>query len=255
LFNYLLVAFFSIFITLLIVSFGFVAYKNARGDAKKQAEDATKEWIENEGNRQLEPIIKKLQEEAQTKIEEAVKTAKEDIERQSKAEEFLMEGKNYYFNKEYNEAIKYFHKAINENYKYSRAYSGIGRAYKNLEQYEQAIIYYKKAIEMNIEYDRAYINLFSLQLSINQAFELENRYIELFKDNNEKFIQYEMLKILQSIVNGKNVDIDDWKNKYKEVKLDLAWYELDTWISNVKDGEIKTKLLEVIEIFKNHNKD
>ena len=95
---------FAIFITVLLLGFGFLAYRNAKADAKKEAEDTTKNWLENDGNNQLTTIINKLEEEARHKIEEAVKTAKEDIKKQAEAEDLFLQGRSYYLNKEYEKA-------------------------------------------------------------------------------------------------------------------------------------------------------
>jgi tetratricopeptide (TPR) repeat protein len=296
-----LVAFFSIFITLLIVSFGFVAYKNARGDAKKQAEDATKEWIENEGNRQLEPIVNKLEENfkqlAEKKTDELNQLLKEFKKEHKKQldkyeSDFKQLKANYtsqekevidknakesenkdvktfddywnillqhYTKSEFNKMLLIFEKAEKlenlSNQEKSNLLNSKGFTYYTLKEYEKAIEYFKKAIEINPQNDGAYTNLFEIQLTLNKPFELENFYVNLFKDNKETFIRYEMLKILQSIVNKKNVNIENWKEKYNTISFDdSSWYELDTWISNMQDGEIKTKLSEALKVFKNHNK-
>ena len=40
---------FAIFITVLLLGFGFFGYRNAKADAKKEAEDTTKNWLEKDG--------------------------------------------------------------------------------------------------------------------------------------------------------------------------------------------------------------
>ena len=101
----------------------------------------------------------------------------------------------------------------------------------------------------------AYSNLFELQLTQNQSFnkELETKYIELFANQKNTFIKYEMLKILQDIVNDKEVKINSWRAKYRGVDLGgWSFDELDMWIGEIKDSKIKNRLMEAVEVFKKH---
>lgn len=52
---------FAIFITVLLLGFGFFGYRNAKADAKKEAEDTTKNWLEKDGKVKLNEIIQELQ--------------------------------------------------------------------------------------------------------------------------------------------------------------------------------------------------
>jgi len=65
----------------------------------------------------------------------------------------------------------------------------------------------------------AYVNLFELQLTQNQPFdsELETHYIQRFSKDKKSFIHYQMPKILEDIVEGPSVDIEEWRQKYREV--------------------------------------
>ena len=47
-------------------------------------------------------------------------------------------------------------KLIGTNKNYARAYNGIVVAYKTKKHYDEAIKYYKKAIEINPKYDAPY---------------------------------------------------------------------------------------------------
>ena len=136
---------FAIFITVLLLGFGFLAYRNAKADAKKEAEDTTKNWLENDGNNQLTTIINKLEEEARHKIEEAVKTAKEDIKKQAEAEDLFLQGRSYYLNKEYENAKEYYNKALQAGHK--GALNNFGNLYSEQKEYEKAEEYYLKAID------------------------------------------------------------------------------------------------------------
>ena len=124
-----------------------------------------------------------------------------------------------------------------------------------LKEYNKAIESYKKSIKINPKKDMAYSNLFELQLTQNQSFnkELETKYIELFANQKNTFIKYEMLKILQDIVNDKEVKINSWRAKYRGVDLGgWSFDELDMWIGEIKDSKIKNRLMEAVEVFKKH---
>jgi len=93
-----------------------------------------------------------------------------------------------------------------------------------------------------------------LQLTQDEPFDevLEHKYVELFQDKKETFIQYEMLKILESIYSNQkyNLSLDDWEEKYQGVGLDWGWNEFDVWIETIKDIDKKGKLLEAVGVFK-----
>jgi tetratricopeptide (TPR) repeat protein len=63
---------FAIFITVLLLGFGFFGYRNAKADAKKEAEDTTKNWLENDGKNQLNEIIQKLQKQSEKEFSQLV---------------------------------------------------------------------------------------------------------------------------------------------------------------------------------------
>ena len=149
---------FAIFITVLLLGFGFLAYRNAKADAKKEAEDTTKNWLENDGNNQLTTIINKLEEEARHKIEEAVKTAKEDIKKQAEAEDLFLQGRSYHLNKEYDKAEEYYNKALEAGH--TGALNNLGVLYCNQGNYKKAEEYYNEALESGD--NRALINFGNL---------------------------------------------------------------------------------------------
>lgn len=69
--------------------------------AKEEAYKVTENWIKNEANKQFQDKIKELEIDAQEKIAEAVKTAKDEIKQQSEAEDLFLQGRSYHLNKEY----------------------------------------------------------------------------------------------------------------------------------------------------------
>ena len=63
---------FAIFITVLLLGFGFFGYRNAKADAKKEAEDTTKKWLEKDGKKQLNEIIQELQKQSEEEFSKLV---------------------------------------------------------------------------------------------------------------------------------------------------------------------------------------
>ena len=68
----------------------------------------------------------------------------------------------------------------------------------------------------------------------------------------EIFIAYEMLKILQDIVQNKEVDLEEWVQKYRGVELGWDFDILDEWIDGFDEGEVKERLREAMGVFKGH---
>ncbi len=64
---------FAIFITILLLGFGFFGYRNAKADAKKEAEDTTKNWLEKDGKEKLNEIIQILQKQSEEEFSQLVK--------------------------------------------------------------------------------------------------------------------------------------------------------------------------------------
>lgn len=153
---------------------------------------------------------------------------------------------------EYNKAIELFYKAIDINPKYYNAYYNIGVIYAKINNNEKAVELYKKVIEINPKEAKAYINLFECELVSEKVFDidLENKFIENFKDDKNILIKYELLKILSDIKANQTIDLEKWQRNYKEQNLnDWSLDELIEW-ANKKDSPTKEKLLEAIEVFK-----
>jgi tetratricopeptide (TPR) repeat protein len=63
--------------------------------------------------------------------------------------EIILKGNEHYYNKEYNEAIKYYDKALEIDPKYALAWNNKGVAVGKLEKYNEAIGCYDKALEID----------------------------------------------------------------------------------------------------------
>ena len=139
----------GLLITIVSAISGWLGYTKAKTEskevAKEEAYKVTENWIKNEANKQLQDKIKELEIDAQEKIADAVKTAKDEIKLQSKAEELFAKAYNAQYKKEYDKAEEYYLKAINAGN--NDALNNLGNLYQEQEEYEKAVEYYLKAID------------------------------------------------------------------------------------------------------------
>jgi len=200
---------FAIFITVLLLGFGFFGYRNAKADAKKEAEDTTKNWLENDGKEKLSEIITTLEEKAQKEISTAVKTAKDEIKQQSKAEELFMQGNSHYYNKDYEKAEEYYKKAIDAGN--NDALNNLGNLYDEQKQeYLKAEEYYKKAINAGI--NDALNNLGALYYEQKEYSKAEEYYKKAIDAGNNNALNN--LRILYTEQN-EHTKLEQLKQKYK----------------------------------------
>ena len=65
-----------------------------------------------------------------------------------------------------------------------------------------------------------------------------------------------MLKTLQNIAQNKEANLEEWKEKYKDVSLGgWGFTALDSWVAKMGEGEMKRKVKEALEVFKAHKND
>lgn len=199
------------------------------------------------------PNFEKRAKILQDRYESAIQEEIEDIEQMEDKTylDYHILGDSYYNKKDYDNAIKAYQKVIELNPENYKAYYDLGLSYGKKEEYDNAIEAYQKVIEINPENESAYTNLLEIQVmkDLPLSVEFEKRYVQLFNDK-KSFMKYEMLKIISFIFENKEVNLDKWLNDYQEYNLgDWSFFELDRWV-NKKEGEIKEKLLEAINVFK-----
>ena len=62
------------------------------------------------------------------------------------------------------------------------------------------------------------------------------------------------MKILEAIYHDEvYISLSQWKQKYKNIKLEWDLIYIETKIRFMQESDKKTKLLEAIRVFKNHN--
>jgi len=163
-------------------------------------------------------------------------------------------GLAYSYLGQYKESETYYKKALAINPKYEPIYNSLISQYRYLNETEKTIEYYKKYLKVNFKNNMLYMALFEYQLTNNREFDSvgEEQYIKQFKIYSYIYVQYEMLKILSNIYMGKDVNINEWQNKYRGIPLSWSFTQEDIWVDNMADGKVKTKLIEALNIFKNH---
>jgi tetratricopeptide (TPR) repeat protein len=160
----------------------------------------------------------------------------------------------------YKKAIKLYKELCELNSKkYTKflvqALNAFGGYYSKIEKNNKSILLYNEALSFDTNNADAYINLFELQLIIDGKFNkrLEDRFIVLYKNQQEVYCEYEMLKIFQNIVDNKKINIGLWLKKYELVKLNWNFNLLKKWITTIDDKEVKEKLELILNEFSEHD--
>lgn len=201
---------FAIFITVLLLGFGFFGYRNAKADAKKEAENTTKNWLNNEADQQLNEMITKLEDVAKEKIGEAIKTAIDEIKKQSEATDLFLQGRSYHLSNEYEKAKEYYNKALDAGH--TGALNNIGALYYNQGNYEKAKEYYNKALEIK-DY-RALNNLGLLYKEQKNYEKAEEYFVKSLEIEDSNIRALNNLSILYKEQN-ENEKLEKLKQKYK----------------------------------------
>jgi len=158
-------------------------------------------------------------------------------------------------------ATEYSKKAIELNPDFILPYNNIGTINLHNGKFDEALMWYRKAIKLDNQYANAYQNIFRLNLICNMEFEkgLEKKFIEKFYSDQNNFKNYEMLYIFKDIKNEKNVSekIKLWKVKYSKFKFrnNYTFDDIEKWINEENNLEIKNNLKKALQEFKNHSID
>jgi len=170
---------------------------------------------------------------------------------------FIAEGEMYNDEKEYDQAIVSFQKALDIDPNNDEAHCGLGFSYICKKEYTKSIDYYNKYLKINPSSDNCYAYESLYELHIIQDLPLnvkdEEKYIALFQEEKEYFIVYEMLNIMHSISKGNNPDIVAWSRKYDGIDSEWDFEELHLWVNKRKEDNIKQELLKALKVFENHD--
>ena len=123
-------------------------------------------------------------------------------------DELLRQGKAYYNNKEYEEAIKYFQKAAELNPDDETNWSWLGCSYNLNGNYEEAIRCLNKSVELNPDNDWNWAwlgNSYNKNCQFKEAKDIHNKLLENNKDNKE------IAEKLNFIKDSGNISKKSWK--------------------------------------------
>jgi len=129
------------------------------------------------------------------------------------------------------------------------SYSVLGDIFYREKNDSKALEYYKKSLSIGLVDNSIFINYYELNLihriSINKKF--EDYYISLFKNNKNKFIAYEILRMIKDVTEHKKIDFLKWKTKYKNVSTNFDFTMLEEWSRTINDKDIKTKIINLLK--------
>jgi len=116
----------------------------------------------------------------------------------TKSNGYRMRGEEFFYQKDYQQAITYYQKAIESDPRYVKAYANMGLAYEYLGQYDKAISYYQKAIELDPDCAMAYNDVSNVYEhmgnsyrgmgKLDQAISCYRKSVELYPDNTASYI-------------------------------------------------------------------
>ena len=235
----------GLLITIGLAISGWLGYTKAKTEskevAKEESEKVTKDWINNEANKQLNEMITKLEDDAKEKIAEAVQNAKDELKQQSKAEELLMQGNSHYYNKEYSKAEEYYKKAIDGGN--NDALNNIAYLYfSQSENKEKSLEFVNKSYEIK----KGYANTHTLATILlwNENFDKSYEKFEECIEYEEAFESLDdMSEYLNLLISkGQHHKVKEYleNEKYQlKDKLKPIWYALMTLMQDEFPNEIK----------------
>jgi tetratricopeptide (TPR) repeat protein len=155
----------------------------AKEEVAKQVEEHIKPIIDTEIQAQISALIEKKLSQRVQEFEAAVPASTQEIPSPEKlsqieelrrriedlqdliptvtqsAEYYFKQGNAFYFEKQYEEAVASYKKALEFKPNDSVVWSNLGVVLRNLSRYEEAIASYRKALELKPDYSEAWCNL------------------------------------------------------------------------------------------------
>lgn len=103
----------------------------------------------------------------------------------------------------------------------------------------------------------ACLNLCELQLIENKPFDNQILcVINYINDHKQEKLKFKMLETVKSALKEEQPhNIEQLKQEFSDANLEnWSWKELDTWAEKLEDEEVKKRVQQTIEVFKNWNK-
>lgn len=159
--------------------------------------------------------------------------------------------------KVYDELMQKFKDSQNEAIKeqVAKAMCNKGVSLGVLNKSEEAKECFLQAIEKKPDYLLAYINLFEINLILNEDFDsaLVGQFQNYAKNNRQAQLKFNMLQTIQKAKNGNQTEqIIKLKQEFSDVNFgSWGWNELDAWANKLENQEKKQRVTQTIEAFKN----
>ncbi len=155
-----------------------VAHVKTLREQYNRIEEQERKWrqAEEEKERREEEMRKQLEAEQRRKEFEAAKKAPQSYD------DVILEGEKYLRKGDYNEARRYFQKAVRVNQSYPNAYHNLGLVYFAQTNYGAAIEYFKTALERNAQHSDSYLTLglaYERMKRTEDAIENFNMYLDM----------------------------------------------------------------------------
>ena len=168
---------------------------------------------------------------------------------------YFKQGEDYYSKRDFNQALDYYTKAVNENQKYSLAYRNRARAYLKLQKYEDALNDLNVALTLNTKDPIAYNGRGMIYMRFKRYdeaisdFKLANQLDSLYSDayNNIGAYYYEvkgdvkqaLTYLLTAIRIGEK---DNTVKDYFYSSLAVAYYDLAEYSKAIDAAGLAIKL-------------
>ncbi|MCG3660245.1 tetratricopeptide repeat protein [Aliarcobacter butzleri] len=132
-----------------------------------------------------------------------------------------------------------------------------GEEEKAIKVYDELIERFKDSKENNILelvtsalLNKIETNIISGNTNSKEDLDL---FLNLVKENKEKLLKFEMLKILEKVKDfNQDEKIKNWQIEFKDTNLDdWSFNELKSWAKTL-EGEVKERVLRYIDIFEKH---
>lgn len=159
--------------------------------------------------------------------------------------------------RDYHHSIELYERILTLGGESDTIYHYLALDYMYLKEYRNVKKYYKKGIGMNRNNFHLYVNLFEIELIQNIRFDQQkvDQFKKVFLMNKEAMMKYDMLKNLQKLSIGEDVNLSTWEAKYRDGDLGKWNFSLiNEWIEKEQNIEYKRKLLKAVNIFKKYKK-
>jgi len=134
------------------------------------------------------------------------------------------------------EALSNYEKALVLNPDDSDILTNMGLAYWEKQDFSKAEITLKKAYTLDPDFSGYFLNYYEITLVTDGSLtsEQKEKFLQAYQDDIEQMMVYDMLKIIEASIAGKDVDEAkaNWKEKYHAYELDWSFIQIRAWLDD-----------------------